>query len=107
MTTQPSTTDAPAPQAEISEKTRDPKAVFLARRELLLDAITEGCGDAIEYAESAQLFICQRDRAAMFPAIDGLIAKAIAVGAAAVDLRKLLTDPAAASASAVDALDEG
>ncbi len=67
-----------------------PSAVDRVKRELLLDAIHEACGDVIEYADTAQLFVSHRDRRALFPAIDGLVAKAIAVGEAAADLRKLL-----------------
>ncbi|MGO9672714.1 MAG: hypothetical protein ACLPSF_00825 [Methylocella sp.] len=76
--------------SEVQEKPRDQKAVFRARRELLLDAIAEGCTSAIDYADAAQLFVFERDRAALFPAINGLVEKAISVGEAARDLRQLL-----------------
>jgi hypothetical protein len=60
------------------------------RRELLLDAIAEGCGDVIDCAESAERFVVMREREALFAAVDGLVAKAIVVGEAKRDLLKLL-----------------
>ena len=64
--------------------------IDLARRELLLDAVAEGCGDVIDYAESAERSVFHRDRLSLFVAVDRLIKKAIVVGEATADLRKLL-----------------
>jgi hypothetical protein len=83
----------------LSQADRAPKAVFRARRELLLDAIAEGCGATIEYADAAQIFVFERDRAALFPAINGLVEKAISVGEAARDLRELLAGQSTGGAS--------
>jgi hypothetical protein len=60
------------------------------QRELLLDAIDEGADDVIAYAEAVRRFVFERDRASLFPAINGLVVKAWAVGAACIDLRKLV-----------------
>jgi hypothetical protein len=73
-----------------SAKTQRLSAVDRARRELLLDAIGEACSDAVDYAQSADRAVFHRDRRALFPAVDGLVVKAIAAGAAAVELRRLL-----------------
>jgi hypothetical protein len=65
-------------------------AVDRARRELFLDAIAEGCGDAIDYAESAAQFVFMRDRAALFLAVDRLVEKVVLIGEATRDLRRVL-----------------